>query len=259
VACPCQPGEAAETVRTTLLDGLDAQMQSIEQEARQTLRAALAGATCDVERISGRNPEERTGGLVCLPDSLERKLVCALASLPQRESEAFDMDGLLLGLAAQQAITALARGDANPVLVAVRFDVFRSRAATERYIAVCQKLDRRVASRLVFLLTGLPEGVPKTRLLEWINRLRPFCRSVGFQLDDLGRLAQIDLSHSDQVIIAIPSVALAGLSQDRLLVLTNSLHARRAALLVRRVLSEDEAAALLSAGVDMILMERPGA
>ena len=99
----------------------------------------------------------------------------------------------------------------------------------------CQKLDRRVASRLIFLLTGLPEGLPRTRLLEWINRLRPFCRGVGFQLDNLTRLSQVDLSHSDQPIIAVPATALAGLSRDRVQALATSLHARRATLLVLRV------------------------
>jgi len=257
VACPRGSGETAETMRASLLDGLDAQLQHIEQQARQTLRAAIAGATCDVEPLRGRNPEDRTGGLVCLPETLERQITCALASLPQQESEAFDLDGLLLGLAAKHAIAALASGDTNPILVALRFEVFRSRSATERYIVSCQKLDRRVASRLVFLLTGLPEGLPRTRLLEWINRLRPFCRGVGFQLDDLTRLSQVDLSHSDHPIIAMPATALAGLSRDRVQALATSLHARRASLLVLRVRTEDEAAVLLSAGADMISMQRP--
>ena len=259
VACPSGPDETAETMRASLLDGLDAQLQHIEQEGRQTLRAAITSATCDVEPLRGRNPEDRIGGLVCLPEVLERKLTCALASLPQHESEAFDLDGLLLGMAAQKAIAALASGDTNPLLVALRFEVFHSRAATERYMLSCQKLDRRVASRLIFLLTGLPEGLPRTRLLEWINRLRPFCRGVGFQLDNLTRLSQVDLSHSDHPIIAVPATALAGLSRDRVLALATSLHARRATLLVLRVRTEDEAADLLSAGTDMISMQRPTA
>ncbi len=244
-----------EALRAALLDGLDQQLERIEREARQTMQDALTSATCELERICGRNPEQAVATLVRLPDELERKIACALSILPHQETAAFDLDGLLLGLAARQAITAMGRGDATPLLVNVGFDVFATRAATERYIALCLRIAPKVCGRLIMLLSSLPQGLPRARLLECVNRLRPFCRSVGYQAEDLGAMEPIDLTHATDPIVALPATAFARLSSDKLKVMIASLHARRAKLLIRRIRSEKDAAAFLSQGADMISIE----
>jgi PAS domain S-box-containing protein len=258
LSVPHRPGDTPASLRGALLDGLNGQLARLEQEARHTLRAAITSPTSHTERISGRNPEETVATLVRLPDALERKIVCALSVLPENETDLFDLDGLLLGMAAQQVIAAMNHGDTNtPVLVNVRFDVFGARATTERYTALCGSLDARVCSRLILLLSGLPEGLPATRLLEWVNRLRPFCRSVGFQVEGMRSLMALDLTHFPNPIVALPPFPLAANATNRLRDQIRSLHARRAKVLVRRVLSEDDAGAYLALGADMISMERP--
>ena len=247
-------GGAGELPHATLLEGLDAQLGRLEREARQRLQSALAGAACDLRRVTGRNPAEMIAMEVKLPDELERGVVTALAVLPAEEAKAFDLDGLLLGLAAQHAIAAMARGDTTPLLVNVRFDVFATRPATERYLATCLKIDQRVSSHLILLLSAVPPGMPKTRQLDCVNRLRPFCRAVGYQLDEPAGLTSIDLSFSTAPIVSLPADALAINEPEKLRTLIGSLHAKRAKVLIREVASEQEAMSYRSFGADMIVM-----
>jgi len=247
--------ETGAALRALLLAGLDEQMERIEGEAREVLQTALASATCLLERISGRNPEQTVAMLVRLSNDMERKLFCALSVLPRRATDAFDLDGLLLGLAAQQALDALENADATKLLVNVRFDVFGTRASTDRYVSLCAKLDPRVCKRLTLLLTSPPEGLPRSRQLEFVNRLRPYCAAVGFQVDEVAQLAVIDLSQTANPLVALPATALLGIAPDRLRELVAGLHTKRARVLVRRIGTEDDAAAVLAQGVDMISME----
>jgi PAS domain S-box-containing protein len=249
-------GETAESARTILLDGLDAQLERLEREARQTLRSALSGVAGELRRISGTRTNETLAMQVGFPQDLERAIVTALAALPPEETKAFDQDGLLLGLAMREVLASMARGDATPVLVNVRFDVFASRQATERYLATCLRIDPRVASRLILLLASLPEGLPKTRQLECINRLRPFCRGIGYHVVELASLATIDLSFSGTPIVSLPARALVDEEPEKLRILLSSLHARRAKVLIRGVASEKDASWFRLFGADMIGMRR---
>ena len=174
-----QDGAAAESLQATLLDGLNGQLERIESEARQTLKVALTGAVSDLARITGRNANETVAMQVNLPGKLERGVIAALSSLPAHEAKAFDLDGLLLGLAARQAVNDMAQGDATPLLVNVRFDVFATRPATERYFAAYQRIDQRLSSCLVMMLSSLPVGLPTTRQPECVNRLRSSCWGWG--------------------------------------------------------------------------------
>jgi PAS domain S-box-containing protein len=256
VRYPHRKGQPESAVKVALLGELSAQMERIEREARQTLRQTLASAVCESETIFGRNPELPIGALVRLPDALGRSVTCALSVLPQQETTGFDLNGLLLGHAARHALSGMAQGDSNPVLVSVDFDIFNSRTSTERYVGLCRELDQRLTGRLVLLLSSLPPGLPKTRLLECVNRLRPFCRSVGFQADSLPSLTQIDFSVSGTPIVALPASVFTTTPVDQLRRVLASLHARRVKLLVRRIVSDDTAATLLAVGVDMISIDR---
>ena len=120
-------GESEASLHALLLDGLDQQLERLEQEARRTLRDALAGAACELEPVFGRNRAKLVASQVLMPPKLERQLTCALSALPQKEAQAFDPDGLLLGLAAQQAVASMARGDSTPFLVKISFDIFATR------------------------------------------------------------------------------------------------------------------------------------
>lgn len=248
--------ETGASLHGVLLDGLEQQIDRVELEARRTLSNALAAAVCDVEPAYGRDPKEIVASHILMPPQLERQLACALSALPTKESQAFDQDGLLLGLAAQQAVASMARGDNTPLLVKISFDIFATRATTERFLTLCAKIDRRVTARLILLLSSLPSGLPRTRLQDCVNRLRPFCRGVGYQVDTVADLPEIDLSNSFNPVVVLPITACSSSTPAKLRPLFTSLQARRAKVLIRGVGSEKDAAALRAIGVDMISMKR---
>jgi PAS domain S-box-containing protein len=250
-------GESDASLQAILLDGLDQQLERLELNARRTLASALASAACELEPVYGRDPAQIVASQVLMPPKLERQLACALSALPQKEAQAFDLDGLLLGLAAQQAVMSMARGDSTPFLVKISFDIFATRVTTERFFATCGKIDRRLTGRLVLLLSSLPNGVPRSRLQDCVNRLRPFCGGVGYQVDEVAGLPEIDLSNSFNPIVVLPVTACGSSTPVKLKALFSSLQTRRARVLIRGVGSEKDAAALRGLGVDMISMRRP--
>jgi PAS domain S-box-containing protein len=251
--------ESNASFQATLLNGLDKQLQRLEREARQTLTDVLTSAASELLPVFGRDASRAVARQVLIPLKLQRQLVSALAVLPKEDSEAFDLDGLLMGLAAQHAVTGLAQGNAMPLLVEISFDIFATRVATERFFTTCAKIDPRVSSCLIVLLTSLPQGLPRSRLLDCINRLRPFCRSVGYLVDDVAELSRLDLSNSFNPIVAL-SAALCTVDVARTLKgLFHSLQSRRAKILIYGAVTEKDGAELRSLGADMISMKRPEA
>lgn len=249
-------GDGAPAAHDLLLDGLNQHMERVEAEARQTLAGSWASATCVLDPVLGLSVKQTVSNRIGLAGKVRRTLMSALSVLPRTEAEAFDLDALLLGLAAKQAIADMGRGVSTPLLADIRFDVFLTRAATQRYFAACQRIDPRVSSRLVLMMSALPEGLPKTRLLDCVTRLRPFCAGVGYYVDDLTAAAQIDLSNSFNPIMAVPFKAMCGVPADKVRMTIDALHARRAALLVFRVPADKDIGHLRQAGVDMISFER---
>jgi hypothetical protein len=236
---------------------LDKQLERLEREARRTLNGVLTSSVCDLEPVFGRKTSQVVASEVLIPRKLDRQLISALAALPQKESRTFDQDGLLLGLASQHAISSMAQGDATPLLLKISFNIFAARATTERFFATCVKIDPRVSTRLNLLLTSLPNGLPRTRLQDCVNRLRPFCRGVGYYVDELADLPQIDLSNSFNPIMALRAGACIKSAPGKLKELFNSLQSRRAKVLVCEVVSEKDATAFRSLGADMVSMKRP--
>ncbi len=258
VRLPDRDGSTA-SFQATLLKGLDEQLERLELQARQTLTGTLTGAACDLEPVFGHEASQIVARQVLIPAKIERQLVSALAILPKKESQAFDLDGLLIGLAAHHAVSGLELGRATPLLVEISFDIFATRAATERFFATCSKIDARVSSRLILLLSSLPEGLPRSRLQDCINRLRPFCRGVGYLIGDVADLSRFDLSNSFNPIVALPAAACIANPPEDLKALFASLQSRRARILVLGVATDEHAAALRSLGADMVTMKRPEA
>jgi PAS domain S-box-containing protein len=249
-------GETDASLHAVLLNGLDQQLERLEQEARRTLAGAVASAACELDPVYGRDPAQVVASQVLMPLKLERQLTCALSALPQKESQAFDLDGLLLGLSAQQIVASMTRGETTPFLVRISFDIFSTRATTERFFATCGKIDRRLTGRLALLLSSLPDGVPRSRLQDCVNRLRPFCGGIGYHVDEIIELPEIDLSNSFNPIVSLPVAVCGGTSPANLRTLFTSLQTRRARVLIRGVGSEKDAAALRGLGADMISMRR---
>ncbi|MEA2790581.1 MAG: hypothetical protein QOG73_2987 [Acetobacteraceae bacterium] len=248
-------GASGASLNSILLSGLDKQLDRLERDARQTLQEVLGSPACELEVIFGRTSTQSAASQVHISDKMERRLAGALAALPQREADAFDLNGLLIGLAAQQAITSMPQGDTTPILVEVSFETFTARPTTERFFAMCAMIDARVTRRLIVMLSSLPVGLPRTRLQDCINRLRPFCRGVGYYVEELAALAQIDLSNGYNPIVALPASACFASQPGKLKDLFHLLQSQRAQVLVLGVGSMKDASALRSVGADMISMK----
>jgi hypothetical protein len=244
------------SLNTLLAEGLDKQLGRIEEEARQTLRDALTCASCDLEPVFGRKPGEVVASRALMPAKLERRLVSAVVALPRKESKEFDLDGLLLGLAAQHAVMSMVRGDTTPLVITLNFEIFATRGATERFFAVCSRMDQRVTGRMILVLSKMPAGLPRTRLQDCVTRLRPYCRAVGYEVTELAALAEIDLSNCYNPTMVLPASVCTATSPDTLRALFLSLQSRRAKVMIQGAASERDAARFRSVGADMVSMKR---
>jgi PAS domain S-box-containing protein len=251
------PGISGASLHAILLDGLDKQLERLEQDAKQTLQEVWNETACELVQVSGRYSSQIVASQALIPDRSERKLMAALAALSPEEANVYSRDELLLGLAAKHVIAAMAQGDTTPMLITVSFDTLTVRAAAERFFSTCVKIDQRVTSRLIVVLSSLPAGLPTTRLLDWINRLRPYCQAVGYRVEDVAALAEINLANSYNPIVNLPAAACGASSPGRLKELFKSLQRRGARVMISGVGSAKDATALRALGAEMIAMTPP--
>jgi PAS domain S-box-containing protein len=254
VQLPDEPNQSISQLAGMIEQRMTARLAAIESAARENLKAAVEQAACEMEAIHGRERNEILAHYARLPALLERRMYSALAALPVAECKDFDIDTLMLGLATEEASRGLLNGSNQPVLVTVSFDIFNTRGRTDHYIAGCQKLDPRLRRRLILILTDLPDGIPRSRVLQCVTRLRPFCRGVGFAVSEL-EAPPVDLSNAGVPIVTLMAENLRGTdgnAKAKLAKLIGTLHANRARLLVRHCASWESASNLLSAGADLV-------
>jgi PAS domain S-box-containing protein len=254
VDVPNVPGRTVDMLAATISERLNSRLAQIEERARDTLRQAIQTTRCRLEPV--RNPRTRkvVASFARLPSDLENRVLAAYSALPMSERQDFDFDRLVLGIAVEQAITEIAKGGSLLVLVNVDFDVFLVRRRTERYVAACQALDLRLRERLILILSGMPKGFPKSRLLECVVRLRPFCHGVGFQSKDM-EVPTMDFSSLGTAFVVLQDDAPT--TSTDLAVLRkriDALHAHRAHVLVRHLPSWEVAAPLAGLGVDLVTL-----
>lgn len=185
---------------------------------------------------------------------MENRILAAYSALPLNERQEFDFDRLVLGVAAERVITEIAKGGSLLILVNIDFDVFLVRRRMDRYISACQALDSRLHERLVLVLSGMPKGFPKSRVLDCVTRLRPFCHGVGFQSNTM-ETPSVESSLLGTSIVALRyggAAPSASIDLDALGKLVHTLHAHRARVLVRHVPSLTAAAPPAKLGVDLI-------
>jgi PAS domain S-box-containing protein len=264
VDVPQVPGRSADMLATVIGERLNSRLAEIEARARETLRQAVLTTRCRMEPVRSRRTREVVAHFARLPLQQEQRILAAYSTLPMNERQDFDFDRLVLGVAAGQAITEIAAGGSLLILVNVDFEVFLDRRRTERYVAACQALDSRLRERLVLVLSGMPKGFPKSRVLECVMRLRPFCHGVGFQSNSM-EAPSVELSLLGTAIVVLPEdrqAARTARDTERLGKLVDSLHAHQARVLVRHVASWADAKSLARLGVDLVAIsedEREGA
>ncbi len=248
VDVPHVPGQSADMLATAIGERLNRRLAQIEERARATLREAVHSVRCRLEPVRSPRAHEVVAQFARLLPEQEQRILAAYSALPMQERSGFDFDQLVLGVAAEQALAELADGGSLMILLNVDFEVFLERRRTERYVAACQALDGRLRERLVLVLSGMPKGFPKSRVLDCVMRLRPFCQGVGFQLDAMEAPA-VEASLLGSTIVALHA---GHLDLERLGRLVEVLHAKQARVLVRHVASWADAKQLVRLGVDLI-------
>jgi PAS domain S-box-containing protein len=256
VMVPDTPDASGPRLAAMVGKDFSSRIQDIEERARRTLRAALDHLACEIEPIHGRNPENVVAEFVGIPDQVHRQICASLAALPLQEAQNIDLDAVLLDLAANEATEGLSHGKAQPMFVNVGFEVFEARHHTERYMAACRRLDARLRQRLVLVLTNMPESTPRSRLLDCITRLRPFCRMVGLSIDRPTAIPS-DPSLSGTPIVVMEARAFVAAPAAEQAKLIGRLHVSRTQLMLRHVTNWTEAASLIAGGVDMVSVVNP--
>ena len=259
VSLPGEPPPTGDLLASALDDRLKSHLAAIEEQARRTLADAVTTVRCDLRPVHSTYSRKLAGYFASLSLADERRLLCAYSALPSNERVHFDLDRLMLGVAADQAITKMGQGSDVPVYVGVEFTVFLDRRGMQRYLDLCGKLDPRLREQLILVITNLPHGVPRSRVLECTTRLRPFCRSVAFEADHFepppvepGTLHASVVVVNDLLSTHWGSDDLSGL--ERLLSLV---HAQAGRVLVRGTSSLDRGRRLKAAGVDLICFAAP--
>jgi PAS domain S-box-containing protein len=256
VELPDRQDQSPDALTLAIDERLTVRLAEIEGRARKTLQSAIHSASCHLAPVRSRHTAEIVGHFATLPYALEHAVECALAALPAPDSQAFDYDRLVLGLAAEQVIGKLAAGNAQPIMVNVDFEVFLDRRRTERYVAACQKLDPRLRPQLILVLARMPYSVPKSRVLDCVMRLRPFCHAVGFQADCV-ELPPVEFSLLGASVVVLQEQDLNGWGAEDLAHLDKLIgvvRTHRAHTLVRQVSSRENAMRLMKLGVDLIAL-----
>jgi PAS domain S-box-containing protein len=254
VEVPHVPDRTDDMLAAAISERLNSRLAQIEEQARNTLREAAQISTCCLEPVYNRRTHEIAAHFARLPSELENRLLAAYSALPTNERQDFDFDRLVLGVAAEQALSEIAKGGSQLILMNVEFDVFLVRRRTERFVTACQALASRVRERLVLVLSGMPKGFPKSRTLECVTRIRPFCNGVGFQSNNM-EIPPVEFSLLGASIVVlqngkgrIPSPK----GSEALGKAIDALHACRARVLVRHVPSWQAAKSLAGLGVDLV-------
>ena len=232
---------------------LNTNLAAIHAAARQTLQSAIGVLHCSLEPILGGRGAEIVASYVALPAQVESQIYAALAALPVEEGAEFDLDALRLSLAAECCAQTALQGSASPVFVELGFEVFDARRKVDRYLATLSKLDVKMQRRLTLMLSQLPPGLPRTRLQDCIQRVRPYCRAAGFELEEL-RLQPPSRSLPGGAVLAVSASGWVDLPDSQLAQLLATVHACGCTLLVRHVGSRDAAVTLRTLGVDLISM-----
>jgi hypothetical protein len=160
----------------------------------------------------------------------------------------------MLGLAADRVQQGLLTDLVGTVFIEVDFQVFQLRGATETSIETCRSLNPALRQRLILVLWHLPAGIPSSRLQQCVQRLRPFCRTVAFAIDE-PQLVASDPVLDHAPIIAISASRVTGpSSREKLGKLLATVHGKRGRLMARNVPDAPTASLLRLAGVDLVTM-----
>ena len=164
----------------------------------------------------------------------------------------FTADLAALHFAEKVALERLGGGN-EALFLEIDFDCFFSRQKTQSVIDICHKYAPAARERIVLLLAGLTESVAQSRVLDSVQRLRPFCRAVGFVIDvpELPATETIATVGTFVLLNAHVWDRSKAVGQARITRLAAGLHARKSSLIVRGVVAAGARDVLRDCGVNL--------
>ncbi|TQF83781.1 PAS domain S-box protein [Elioraea sp. Yellowstone] len=168
-----------ETLASTLMERLAARQTALRAEVLAGLKVALAAPAMVQERLV--TPDGATGLIwTALAPELVRRIEAARALAEERDAAGLpDPDLVLLGAAAEQVLTALARGERLPWAVPVSFETVAVAGRRRALLAACRALPAGAREGLTPVLDGMPPGVNPQRLVEFGQDLAPLFGALG--------------------------------------------------------------------------------
>jgi hypothetical protein len=106
---------------------------------------------------------------------------CVLVHDPERR-EPMKRDLLCLKVGVDTLMRHLDRGERFLMTLRIGFDTLASPVARMDFAALCRNLPAEFRPYILFELTGLPEGVPRTRLFDLVTALRPYAQGIKVQI-----------------------------------------------------------------------------
>ncbi len=253
------PADGTPRALTDMLaDKLEARIVEVQERARQALESAISEMSLEADPVYGRAGKLRLASYVRFSRVVGSRLYAAAAAMPAGEAAKIDLDAFLLRLSEEHAKDQALRGVVSPMLVTVSFEAFTTRAATDRYLDACRKVDPRLRQRLVLLLANLPPGMPESRIADCVRQLSPLCMAVGREISDL-EVERVESGLAPGSIVAIAEWASYAISAPTGVQLTRflaRLHAKRCKLLVRGLTNWSDAERLRGLGVDLVTVDQ---
>jgi PAS domain S-box-containing protein len=225
-------------------------LAAIQETTRQRLATALESASYRTETVRARGRGEPAGTLVSLPPELERAHDAAVSVLPPEETEALNLDVMLLGLAHEFALTSAAENNSTFIFVPLSVESWLVRKRLRACVEACTAFGERQRQRLVFVFASR-NGGGYHQLYDALIRLRPFCRSVGVGLEGLDA-GELDVSGQRITLVLLNAATLRGPEAvARAKPRINALHAARCRVMVRGA-TQAEAPGLFDATIDLV-------
>ncbi|WP_439578215.1 PAS domain-containing protein [Elioraea sp.] len=172
-----------ETLVSTLMERLATRQAELRGQVMAELAEALVAPATVQERLVGSAGGGAGMLWVTLDPGLRRRIEAARALAGAETAGIPDHDLVLLGAAAEQALSDLAAGARTPTAVPVAYDTFSSAAQRRGFLAACRGLPQPVREVLTPVLDGIPPGTNPVRLMELGHELAPLFGAVGLMAE----------------------------------------------------------------------------
>jgi diguanylate cyclase (GGDEF)-like protein/PAS domain S-box-containing protein len=265
-ALSLEPGDTTDpdSILRVLEERLALAREQAVRLAELDLQRILQEARLEPLRLHDRNGKPTPIAYAALPAPLQGRLDVVAGTLPPARLANLDTELLLLTLASEWALGAVAGIDRNaaseshaPVdvyIVPLDFAIFATRRKQDALNRICRDLPAAVRQRLILSVCNMPRTITQSRIQEIVGQLKSFARGLGLELRHAAD-APADLMQS--------RFALAVISAERLLDADKSqsvrkliTRARAANLrLVARDVSPGQIPALTALGIDYHILD----